>query len=294
MRYMPFNISVRRILACAILTVAANSASAANCTTFASSLVFGNYVASSAVNVTGSITVTCPNGRAYNVALNAGLSSGATITTRAMSGSGTNKLGYALYSDAARTINWGNTSGTNWVTGTGTGSAQTITIYGRVPANEFVGLGSYTDTITGSVSGTGIKTVTAQFSVTATEQPSCTLSASNLTFGTYSGVLVTSTSSITVQCTNSTTYNIGLNAGTATGATVTTRNMTGPSASHLQYGLYRNSAHTTNWGNTVGTDTQSGSGSGTVQTLTVYGQLPAGQSTHTGTYSDTITATLTY
>jgi spore coat protein U-like protein len=35
-------------------------------------------------------------------------------------------------------------------------------------------------------------------------------------------------------------------------------------------------------------------GSGTAQTLTVYGQVPAGQFVTPGNYADTITVTLTY
>ncbi len=33
----------------------------------------------------------------------------------------------------------------------------------------------------------------------------------------------------------------------------------------------------TNWGNTVGTNTLAETGTGTVQSLTVYGQVPAGE-----------------
>jgi spore coat protein U-like protein len=38
----------------------------------------------------------------------------------------------------------------------------------------------------------------------------------------------------------------------------------------------------------------SGTGNGNAQTLTVYGQLPAGQYVTPGAYADTITATITY
>ena len=97
-----------------------------------------------------------------------------------------------------------------------------------------------------------------------------------------------------VTCTNGTTYNVGLNAGTVTGATVTTRAMTGPASATLSYALYQDSGHATNWRNTVGTDTKSGIGNGSAQTLTVYGQLAASQYPTPGAYTDTITATITY
>jgi spore coat protein U-like protein len=64
---------------------------------------------------------------------------------------GTVKLNYGLFSDAAWTTNWGNTSGTNWVTGTGNGAAQPLTVYGQIPAAQYVTPGSYSDTITVSV-----------------------------------------------------------------------------------------------------------------------------------------------
>src|ERR1700722_8945936 len=120
-------------------------------------------------------------------------------------------------------------------------------------------------------------TTTSTFGVQVAIQASCTiLSASTLNFGTQ-GVLaaaVNQTSTIAVQCTNTTPYNIGLDAGTATGATVTTRKMTNGAAT-VSYSLYSNAGMTTNWGNTVGTDTVAATGNGASQSYTVYGQIPA-------------------
>jgi spore coat protein U-like protein len=137
-------------------------------------------------------------------------------------------------------------------------------------------------------------TATTTFNVTATVQATCIISASNLGFGNYSGSAIATTTSLSVTCTNGTSYNVGLNAGTASGATVTTRAMTGPGGATLGYGLYQDSGHSTNWGNTVGTDTKSGTGNGSAQTLTVYGNLSGNQYPTPGSYSDTITATITY
>ena len=58
--------------------------------------------------------------------------------------------------------------------------------------------------------------------------------------------------------------------------------------------MFSNSGRTTNWGNTVGTNTLAETGTGTVQSLTVYGQIPAGEYVAPGAYTDTITATVTY
>lgn len=139
-------------------------------------------------------------------------------------------------------------------------------------------------------------TTTQTFSVQMTITASCVInSASTLNFGS-SGLLnanVDQTSSISVSCTNATPYNIGLNAGAGTGATVAARKLTS-GANTIDYTLYSNSGRTTVWGNTVGTDTVSASGSGAAQTYTVYGRVAPQTTPASGTYADTITVTVTY
>jgi spore coat protein U-like protein len=284
---------MRRLTFAALLVLffVARASAANSCSAFASGIAFGSYFGS-VVDITGTVTVTCTSGQAYDIALNAGLASGATITTRSMQ-NGSALLGYQLFSNSGRTTNWGNSSSTGWVAGTGNGSAQVYTIYAQIPAGEKGALEAYTDTITASISGTGITTVTAQFSVTATIVKDCTVSATNLAFGNYTGALNSSTSTVSVTCTSTTTYTVGLSAGLATGATVTNRSMQNGSAL-LHYGLYSNSGHTTNWGNTSATNWVSGTGNGAAQPLTVYGQIPAIQYVKPGSYTDTITVSVTY
>jgi spore coat protein U-like protein len=140
-------------------------------------------------------------------------------------------------------------------------------------------------------------TTTAQFTVSATVLKTCRISATDLAFGDYDPEATAAkdaSSTITVRCTKNTTYNVGLNAGNGSGATVTDRKMTGPNGATLNYGLYRDAARTTNWGNTAGTDTEPGTGTGATQTFTVYGRIPADQWVEAGSYTDTITATITY
>lgn len=142
-------------------------------------------------------------------------------------------------------------------------------------------------------------TSTTTFGVSATVVDSCSVSAGNLAFGNIDPLVNASTatdatSTITVTCANGTAYDVGLDAGLATGATVSARQMTS-GANTLNYALYSDSGRTTNWGETIGTDTVAGTGSGAGQALTVYGRLPSGQETApTGVYSDTITVTVTY
>jgi spore coat protein U-like protein len=137
-------------------------------------------------------------------------------------------------------------------------------------------------------------TTTSSFAVTATVQATCLVSATPMAFGTYTGTQATSSSTVSVTCTNTTPYNVGLNAGGATGATVSSRSMSGPGSALLVYSLFSDSARTANWGQTIGTDTVTGTGNGSAQALTVYGQVAAGQYVAPGAYADTITATVTY
>jgi spore coat protein U-like protein len=137
-------------------------------------------------------------------------------------------------------------------------------------------------------------TASASFNVSVTVQSACSVSATSMRFGTYNGAATNATSSISVQCTHSTPYNVGLSEGLAPGARVANRMMIGPNSSLLGYSLRSNTGGSVNWGHTVGVDTVAGTGSGSVQTLSVLGQIPAGQSVQNGPYADTITVTVTY
>lgn len=278
----------------------AHHAAAATCSISATNIVFGAYNGASTINVTGTLNVNCTANAPYYITLNPGLHSGGNVNTRKMMSSNSVLLGYGLYTDTGHTVNWGNTSGTA-VSGTGSGHSQNVTIYAQLPSNEYAPSGggennSYTDTIQAAiVSPSGqFTTMTVNFNVSATGSSACAISATPLNFGVYAGSLLNSTSTISVTCTSGTSYNVGLNAGTATGATITKRSMTGPAGVLIGYKLFSNSGYTLNWGNAVGTDTVAGRGTGISQPLTVYGQIPAGQTTSLGTYTDTITATITY
>jgi spore coat protein U-like protein len=137
-------------------------------------------------------------------------------------------------------------------------------------------------------------TATTTYTVSTTVQATCSVSAGNMAFGAYSGAAVTADASLSITCTNTTPYIVGLSAGVGAGGTTTTRQMTGPGAATLGYQMFRDGALTQNWGNTAGTDTQAGAGNGVAQVLTVYGQIAAGQAVTPGPYADTITVTVTY
>ncbi|HIE0524365.1 spore coat U domain-containing protein [Stenotrophomonas sp. C4297] len=99
---------------------------------------FGNVTGSISANIdrTATLTLTCLKNTAYQISLNNGQNNPAASTTRRMAttiGSGTYYLPYELYRDAARSLRWGNTLNVDTVGGTGSGSAQQLTIHGRVP-----------------------------------------------------------------------------------------------------------------------------------------------------------------
>jgi spore coat protein U-like protein len=146
--------------------------------------------------------------------------------------------------------------------------------------------------VSASIASTTTSTFTTQVMIAA----SCTInSASTLNFGNQ-GVLIANvdqTSTVQVQCTSTTPYNIGLDAGTGTGATVAVRKMTS-GANIVNYSLYSDSGRATIWGNTVGTDTVAAIGSGASQSYTVYGRVMAQTTPAPGTYNDTVTLTVTY
>jgi len=262
------------------------------CSESAVSMSFGNYTGTALPGVT-QVTVNCLVLTGYKVGLNAGTGTGGTVTTRKMTGPGGATLSYKMFQNSARTANWGNTPGVDTVSGTGSSSPQPISVYGQITAGQSIAPGSYTDTVTATTNGL-FTTVTATFTVTAVVPASCTISASALNFGNYSGSLIDASSAVTVNCTNLTVFNIGLSAGTSSGATVTTRKMTSPALGKLNYTLFRDSPRTQNWGNTVGIDTLVSQGNGTAVQYSVFGRLPAGQFVTSATYTDTITATVTY
>lgn len=137
--------------------------------------------------------------------------------------------------------------------------------------------------------------VNLSFTVSLTVLPSCSVSATKLTFPT-SGLLTTTnfaTATIAALCSQTTPYTVSLSAGSGPGATVSNRKMTGPGGA-IAYQLYRDAGRTQVWGDTAGVDTVSGTGSGSSQALTVYGAVPVQTSPAQGLYSDTVVVTLTY
>lgn len=104
-----------------------------------SSVNFGSYIGNE-TNGTGAMSVNCVLGTNYAISLGTGGSG--TYDPRQMN-HGSDLLNYNLYTDNTHTTIWEN--GT--VNGTGTGSDQNYSIYGRILAGQYVPAGGYSDTV---------------------------------------------------------------------------------------------------------------------------------------------------
>ena len=140
--------------------------------------------------------------------------------------------------------------------------------------------------------------VATTMGVSSTVAASCTVAATPLAFGTYSQVAAANTdgtSTVTVNCTTGSAWDIALGAGAGTGATVANRVMTS-GLNVLNYTLYRETGRTTVWGVTDATNTVAGTGTGAAQAQTVFGRIFADQSDTApiGTYTDTVAVDVTF
>jgi spore coat protein U domain-containing protein, fimbrial subunit CupE1/2/3/6 len=139
-------------------------------------------------------------------------------------------------------------------------------------------------------------TVTNTMPVRITIQNACniaTTAPTTLDFGTQGPLVanIDQTSTISVTCTTGAPYNVGLDGGGA--GNINARRMIN-GVNTVSYQLYSNSARTSVWGTTIGTDTVAGNGNGTSQTLTVYGRVPPQTTPPAAVYNDTVNVTVTY
>ena len=118
-----------------------------NCNVSATAVNFGSKgLLTSNTDAQGTLSIQCSSSLPYTVSLDGGTSGATNPTQRKMAFSGAN-VTYGLYQDAARSLPWGNSVGTNTTSGTGTGSTQTQTVYGRVPVQTTPQPGSYSDSV---------------------------------------------------------------------------------------------------------------------------------------------------
>lgn len=264
------------------------------------------------------------------ISIGAGDSGDGQINPRRMTNSAGDPMQFQIFLDAARTQVWGQLGNpaapTPWMVDVeydvplifGASRNRTFVLYGRVPAqvglaagmhdNFFAGAHArvdyrYAEQIVGdppypSSCTTGSNrggNFSFPFQVTATVPNHCSIStATDLDFGTVPGLIDShrdQTSTVTVSCTGRTPWRMSMDDGRhAAGGQRRMRQEEGPN--HVRYELYRDPARTQRWGD--GASRLQGTGTGSTQTLTVYGRVQGGQAVPAGSYSDTITVTVTY
>jgi spore coat protein U-like protein len=312
----------RRLAAIILALMAPSAALAQSCNFNVSPVVFTNVDTLSSANtdVTATIAVNCTGVSLTTIricpSIGAG-SGGATSSARQMQ-SGASTLNYQLYQDPGRSVVWGSY---NWaLPGTpptvdlplalnGTGSTN-LTIYARVfggqgtvPPGTYATSFSATDTdflyaTLGVLPCPNIIALPQHahpvFAGSASVLANCMVAATNIGFGSQ-GLLtanIDQTGTVSVTCTSGTTYNVGLGDG---------QQNAGPSgramalgANKVAYGLYRDGARSQVWGNTIGTNTVGGAGTGAAQNFTVYARVAPQTTPPAGTYSDVVVVTITY
>ncbi len=137
-------------------SMGASAVVTANCAVSSTPVTFDNVDVTKGLAVTGmgGISVICTSGTDWSASADAGEGADATLAIRQMS-DGDETLNYALYTDTTRETIWGDGVGegtTETIDDTGSGSAQTKVIYGKVLAGQqSVVAGSYSDTVTVTV-----------------------------------------------------------------------------------------------------------------------------------------------
>lgn len=264
--------------------------------------------------------------------IGAGSAGSGTLPRRMQNAQG-DRLDFQIYRDAARTQIWGSSNTPATPTPVqrdlqysipfigASGSTGPISMYGRLPAQPGLAAGDYTSAFTGADArvdyryaegsavlfppgfpssctsgGNGGGSINFGFTAGATVPGHCTIAAAdNLDFGTVPGLIDINhdqTSSITMTCTGRTAWSMALDNGqNATGNVRRMRLDAG--GTYVDYELYRNAARSQRWGSNAG-ETLLGTGTGTTQTLTVHGRVPAGQAIPAGAYRDVVTVTVTY
>jgi spore coat protein U-like protein len=149
--------------------------------------------------------------------------------------------------------------------------------------------------------GARAATESAQLQIGASIGIRCTLITAPLAFGSYTPTDPTPLDvqgAISLNCTQSIInfimhLRLGQGQQPAAGSTAAAplRQMTDGSGNFLRYDMYRNAARTQVWGDTIATAVFPGLGPYPL-TLPVYGRVPALQNVQSGSYADSVTATL--
>ena len=262
--------------------------------------------------------------------LGAGTNSSTTVTAPRTIGNGALRVNYNIYTDAtyAAAKIWGGWAGTSTssaanaiiFTMTKTGGvgtiSQNVSLFGKLNADATLaavavgntnlsftssfgagsGLMQYIFFLTGTPSCALGPILPISFQVQANVINDCNINIGNLVFPNSSilNSAVRTTSSLSVQCSNSTAYKIVFSAGTY-GSSATARMMRNQANSDQVAYQISNVLDGTSLGDgTSGTVVLTGTGDGTSHSQTLYGLVPVQTTPSPGDYKDTITATVLF
>jgi len=307
-------------------------ARADTCTATMTDVAFGNVnpIDGTDYYAGGTLTVTCtwtlltgtpPLLLLPNVSVCATLGGGSGMWRTMTNGADT--LPFNLYTDttyAAASV---------WSTGTTSGTAsfnvsmggllaigslsRSFPVYGKIPGSAITAVrtvGNGNTTYTANFSGQGTlqfafyglvkpactsgASTTFAFQARATVVNDCRISAAPLAFGTARvlNAPVRASAALGIQCTAGTAYQVSLNSGNyAIGGQRRMRN--GATGEMVYYGLsatYDGPA----WGDGANGTTLGGTGTGAVQSQSLYGRVAPQATPSPGDYKDTVTATLIF
>lgn len=320
------------LVAAALWLLAASAARADACTVTMTDINFGQVspIAGSDYLAQGTLTVNCtwtlgssslllPQA---NLCVNLGPGSGGGTGDPRWMINGSQRMAFNLFTNNSYTAAaiWGGTAstiGAKPVTGTMVGLlglggvTQTATIYGRIPAASLVGVPSVgnADTVyNASFAGHGTlqysfgsgksctagSTVAFSFQARATVINNCTIGTSNLVFASGSPLAeMRASAPLSVTCTANSAYQIALNGGGAgnPAARSMTNSVTGEK---LGYRIAATPDGTV-WGDgSGGTTVYSGTGTGSAQSVMMYGTVPRQAAPTPGDYRDTVTVLLMF
>ncbi|MGZ5826929.1 MAG: Csu type fimbrial protein [Xanthobacteraceae bacterium] len=308
-----------------MIVVGSSVARAQSCNFSITNLDFGsiNLTANTTFTTTATLSMNCTGTADSTVRIcpniNAG-SGGTTTGNPRFLLNGGQQLNYNLFQDNGYTSVWGSTL---WgfagaypaptidlpLNSSGSGST-TRTLYGQVWAGQqtlaggthtssFAGVQvvvAYDYATAGTCTSIGSSHGTAApFTASALNSTTCSVSASNVNFGS-AGVLrsaLDATGQVSIVCTSLAPYTVALNGGNSAATDPAQRKMS-MGGEQITYGLYRDSGRTQAWGDSDGVNTVGNTGSGLTQNLTVYGRVPAQTTPSPGTYSDTVVVTVSY
>jgi spore coat protein U-like protein len=138
-------------------------------------------------------------------------------------------------------------------------------------------------------------TTTGTLTVTAGIGTTCTVANVQINFGTVvTTSAVTTSGSLSVNCSNGLAYSLDLDPGLNPTATNASRQLAN-GANRLGYNIYTTNTYTTVLGSTMSGGTSlSFTGTGSNQSITVYPKIPIQTAPPTGVYTDTVTITATF